>query len=147
MTFDPEGIFITGRDGRPIPVLIWSLEDKYRLHWSIEATREDISIWLHAWWAEVYGDSMILGLSGPQPYLPTLKPNEQSWLPRQRPSTWTKKSRLIFIQIADRPLPLHVFMGAIYQERGLLMAGRKTIKNKQDILDLLQPSDYPKSWQ
>lgn len=36
--------------------------------------------------------------------------------------------------------------GAIYHERGLLTAEGKTIKNKQEILDLLAALWLPKNW-
>lgn len=57
-----------------------------------------------------------------------------------------KGRRLNIYMDSHSVLPWPMFMEAIYEEWGLLTAKKKTIKTKQEILNLLAASWYQSNW-
>ncbi|XP_053456034.1 uncharacterized protein LOC128592189 [Nycticebus coucang] len=65
-------------------------------------------------------------------------------LPLPRPWFWGKVRELISILTANRRLPQPMYMEQSTKREGLLTAEGKTVKNKQEILDLLATIWLPK---
>lgn len=81
-----------------------------------------------------------------QPLPPGTSAQQAELIALTHPLTWAKDWPLMSIRTVGMPLPLLTCMGLYkYQEKGLLAAEGKTIKNKEEILQLLKAYGSPRN--